>query len=582
MIRRIKLKNYKQFTGYSISCKPNNIFVGPNNSGKSSILDALRVCSDVLRFAARRRPELASQEGEGVFATFSMDRNSISIPIENVCRNYADEDAEIEITHENGSKLRILLHHDRPLRASLLTTQRPPRTIRQFQTCFPLDIIVVPTLGPLDENELYVQDETVQRNQHTRLARRNFRNIWLRRSQEEFRQFTNLIAESWPGLDVQKPTHIGGMSNLLEMKYKEHRIPREVYWAGFGFQVWMQMITQLMRGGENSILVLDEPDVYLHADLQHKLLDYVNERFSQTFLATHSTELINEASPGDILSVESNKPSAKRISTETDFRHIYSYLGSSDNAEFARMARAKRVVFFEGKDRRLFKKLAKKASFDNLLSDPDTVYLQSGGFEQWRRVKDLNWTLESMFNMTVKIAAIFDRDYRSDEQIEEFLSTMNSETLRTKVLSRKEIENYGLERATLFRLISKRAHEREVSLTESDINEIINPIFESMKPHVSSQLAAKKLVYAKSSSPHLDESTILSGAFADFESAWTDESERLKIIPGKDFISALSSALQSACGISISPTQLINEMRLSEMAPDLTEMISDIDTFLTD
>jgi hypothetical protein len=47
------------------------------------------------------------------------------------------------------------------------------------------------------------------------------------------------------------------------MYYTEDRITREVQWAGFGFQVWMQIQTHLSRGDANSILVIDEPDIYL-------------------------------------------------------------------------------------------------------------------------------------------------------------------------------------------------------------------------------------------------------------------------------------------------------------------------------
>jgi predicted ATP-dependent endonuclease of OLD family len=42
-IHSIKLTNFKRFESFYFSARAANVLVGPNNSGKSSILDALRV-----------------------------------------------------------------------------------------------------------------------------------------------------------------------------------------------------------------------------------------------------------------------------------------------------------------------------------------------------------------------------------------------------------------------------------------------------------------------------------------------------------------------------------------------------------
>jgi hypothetical protein len=100
----------------------------------------------------------------------------------------------------------------------------------------------------------------VQRNKFTRLASRSFRNILLRMESEEFEEFADSISENWPELRIGKPSMPDYSTKELVMNYEENRIPREVYWSGFGFQVWMQMMLQIRRCGENSILVLDEPE----------------------------------------------------------------------------------------------------------------------------------------------------------------------------------------------------------------------------------------------------------------------------------------------------------------------------------
>ena len=55
-IRRIDFSNFKALGSYSFSLGEVNILVGPNNSGKSTIIGALRTLDAALRFARTRPP----------------------------------------------------------------------------------------------------------------------------------------------------------------------------------------------------------------------------------------------------------------------------------------------------------------------------------------------------------------------------------------------------------------------------------------------------------------------------------------------------------------------------------------------
>jgi recombinational DNA repair ATPase RecF len=65
--KKIEVKNFKKFDRYSVTCGGLNILTGPNNAGKSTILDALRIASDVLKFASYRKPAPISCNGDIVF-----------------------------------------------------------------------------------------------------------------------------------------------------------------------------------------------------------------------------------------------------------------------------------------------------------------------------------------------------------------------------------------------------------------------------------------------------------------------------------------------------------------------------------
>ena len=70
---------------------------------------------------------------------------------------------------------------------------------------------------------------------------------------------------------------------LLHMFCPEERIPREIFWSGFGFQVWCQMLTHLIQSSESSLFLIDEPDIYLHSDLQDSCSAFC-EIWGQIFL----------------------------------------------------------------------------------------------------------------------------------------------------------------------------------------------------------------------------------------------------------------------------------------------------------
>ena len=79
------------------------------------------------------------------------------------------------------------------------------------------------------------------------------------------------------------------------MYFSEERLDREMYWSGFGFQIWCQLLTHISRASTSTILAIDEPEIYLHPDVQRQLLTIIRKLDADVILATHSVEIIGEA-----------------------------------------------------------------------------------------------------------------------------------------------------------------------------------------------------------------------------------------------------------------------------------------------
>lgn len=575
MLTNLTLSNFKKFESFRINFTETNVIVGPNNAGKSSVLDALRVLSDFLKYAARRSPKRESQGKYGVCATYYISNHMLSIPIENVTRNYSDEVAVISAKLDNKSIFRIELSPHHSPKGFLIIDGEPPKTIAAFLKQFPCKITIVPTLSPFEENEILISDKRINEIRHTRLASRNFRNIWYRESEENFSEFETSICSVWSKIRIKPPEMFSSDGkNYLQMFYREGPSEREIYWAGFGFQVWLQTISQIIFSDTNDFLVLDEPDVYLHPDLQKKLIDFASQRFKQIAVATHSTEIINHVDSKSIKMIDSTFSSAKSITSSNTYNKLFAYLGASENAEFAKLSKARKIVFFEGNDRKILRKFLKKSGLSDVLSDPNILLLKTGGFGGWSKVRDSEWVLQSALGIDVKIFALFDRDYICAEEATMICGRDTSPKVAFHVLEKKEIENYCISLPAIKRLVSKLSDRKGLEIPDETIDKIISQISAESKVTTRALLQTEYQRFtverAKKQKKAIPSAAEMTNDFLEwFDRMWSDIEQRLSHVSGKKFVAELSAYFSQEYGINLSINKILDEMRPSEVDKSL-------------
>lgn len=309
----VDFHKFKTFRSFSLRLRKMNILVGPNNAGKSTVLTAFRILAAGLRRASIKRPQLL-QGPEGQVFGYQIDLESISIAEENIFYNYEDtEVAWVRFRLETGYTL-TLYFPSRGICFLLPYAQgKSFSSPALFQRLFNCPIGFVPILGPVEHKERLYEKRAARLALFNYGAARNFRNIWYHFPQE-FEEFESLLRQTWPSMSIEPPildlTHDHA---VLHMWCPEERVPREIFWSGFGFQVWCQMLTYLLHAKAVSMFLINEPDIYLHSDLQRRLLGILRELGPDILIATHSTEIITEAEIDEILIVNKGRARSTRL-----------------------------------------------------------------------------------------------------------------------------------------------------------------------------------------------------------------------------------------------------------------------------
>jgi predicted ATP-dependent endonuclease of OLD family len=236
-ITQIRFKNFKALKHFHLTLRRNNVLVGSNNSGKSTSLDGVRALAGALRYARRLIPKVVRSDDGHSHAGYEIPDSSIPITLANMQTDYADVDAVIEYQLSNKRWLKLIFPPRGMCRLVLDSEIMEIRSISHFASVYPLDIAVVPTLSPFEEEESLIDEHTLQRWGQSRRSSRMFRNIWHRRSAEEFAIFKTTLENTWPSMSIARPEILSyGNPVQLNMFCKEGRIDREVYWSGFDFR----------------------------------------------------------------------------------------------------------------------------------------------------------------------------------------------------------------------------------------------------------------------------------------------------------------------------------------------------------
>lgn len=569
--KSVVLQNYKAFNHFRIDLREMNVLVGPNNCGKSTILGVFRLLAVALKKANRRKPEIINAP-DGQVGGYHISIDDIPVSAENVHTDLKDVNTTVTFELSNGTQLVLAFPSDG---GCLMYPKNSPAVTSPttFKRHFPLRVEHIPVLGPLDTDEPILTKATVQQGFNTHRASRHLRNYW-HQNPKGFDEFATQLTESWPGMEVFPPELSFADGAVLHMMCTENRMSRELSWAGFGFQVWCQLLTHLTRTKESDLLIVDEPEIYLHADIQRKLLHIMRDVRPAIVLATHSGEIISEAEPNELLLIDKAKKRSRRIQKASQVQVALDVLGSNHNITLTRVARNRRIVFVEGKDPKLIRMFARRMGFGALANGDGITFIPIGGFAGHTRVAAMKFAFERALGEQLSTGLVLDRDYRCDGELDQLRGKLKDTVDFLHIHDRKEIENYLLIPSALGRALSQQC-KKTVGDAENIIRELIAKLAIEMNDAAQAQYISKSLEFWQKTGK--DHSTVIAETTTQFRDRWNSNIETY--VPGKDLMSRINRFSQEEYGVTLSPSRIVLAARENEIGGDMSRLVRVLEEF---
>lgn len=576
MIKQIKLRNFKAFENFTITLKESSLLVGPNSAGKSTILSSLKFAEACLRNAKRVRFSLSRRHDGSWVQGYPIPIKDFELLNESVRHEFRESnETSLELIWQNGCKLWAVWpdnsseEDDIPYFYLLDSLGRIPKTPKQVRDEYS-PIGIIPALTPLEHEEEILTPDYVRKNQASRLSSRHFRNQ-LKILSEDYESWNAFLdfAEPWMGgMEISVPLVQYGPKTSIDVFYTEPGSgkEKELVWAGDGVQIWLQLLLHIYRLKDSPTLVLDEPEVFLHADLQRRLVRLIDSLGIQVVLATHSSEVLAEADSKAIVWIDKSKKSAIRAPRKEGMEILSSALGTAFNLGMAKALRAKGVVFVEGKDLRTLRILAKNLGFTNIVADMELAVVPINGYSHWGSAEAFGWLVKDFLKGSIGSTIILDRDYRTQKQVDAVTDKLAQAGLHCHVWRKKELESY---------LISPAAISRLSGCPRAEVEQAMDAIMADMYGDVFAKINCERQATERTAKNH--EVNITASTLADFAPKWADAEYRRSVCPPKDILSGLNEYLQSSKHKAVSFDALARHIRREEVSDEMVEVLTRID-----
>lgn len=327
MLTRLTIRNFKRFDEVEIELGNPVVFIGPNNSGKTSAMQALALWDIGLkRWNEKRAGKKTPEKRPGVTIN---RRDAVAIPIPDanlLWRQLHVRDIQMVEGRPKTSNVRIDIivegvtenrswqcglefdyaneesFYCRPLR---LTEGKAPERMPVPERAASVRIAFLPPMSGLAATETRLDLGAVNVRIGEGRTAEVLRNLCYRIHQEKPELWNKLVGhiKSLFGAELDSPQYVQERGEIV-MSYQEQKIKLDLSSSGRGLQQTLLLLAY-MYANPGAVLLLDEPDAHLEIlrqrQIYHLLNDAARESGNQVIAASHSEVLLNEAADRDLV-----------------------------------------------------------------------------------------------------------------------------------------------------------------------------------------------------------------------------------------------------------------------------------------
>lgn len=466
MITQLRLRNFKNVADQTYDFTQFDLLVGRNNSGKSTVLQALAIwqyCVDEFH----RSKRTGSKGIQVVLPNFTAlpvpefnllwkDRTDrhwplidgkkkqeyilISIGLQWTLPNGESDSFEVELRYHSPQTIYAI----------------PADGWAKFRDCEQAGalpkIAYVPPFSGLEPTEKWLDLSPIRQQVGKAQPGSVLRNLLLwvcppsdhndRRggkavkNPDDWQELVAII-ERWFSVKIHKPKYDPGKDVYITVEYRQSGKDFDIISAGSGFHQTLTLLA-FFYGYEPTTILLDEPDAHLHVNLQREILDYFKrksqERGIQFLIATHAEEFARGVDASQIMSLLSRAPT--RVKSAPD---VLRAMAEVSNEEITRLMPSPFILYVEGEDdERILRAWAEQCDAQEAMDKVCFKTMGGGGKENMKARADSHFNALKQIIPEIKRLMLFDYDTAE----EAFHPDANNPTLVE--WKRKNIENYLL------------------------------------------------------------------------------------------------------------------------------------------
>jgi len=499
MITELTIKNFKSIANQTYTFSDFDLLVGRNNSGKSTILQALAIwqyCVDEFRRSKR----------SGKTAVQVVLPNFTALPLPEFNLMWTEK-TERKYPQKNGEKKQVFILVEIILKYSkedgtegefgVSLRYATPQSIyakpiegwsefRKRDAAGGLPhIVYVPPFSGLNPTEIWVDDGVVRQNVGKGQPGSVLRNLLFRvidqyetdkegkqvrikpTKIENWKIIQNKVSE-WFGVTLLPPEYEKGVDINIKAKYRNEKGTEfDIIAGGSGFHQALTLLAFYYGYEGITTILFDEPDAHMHVNLQREILNYFRQlKTTQFIIATHAEEFIKGVGPESIYSILKQKP--ERVASTPE---IITALSDVDNMAVVRTQQDPFILYVEGEDdERILNAWAGVLKKENILN---RFYVETLGGTDKKVMKE---KADRHFNGLKKIVPSVKRVVLFDYDTE---NAYHPEPNNPALFEwcRKNIENYLLVPDAWKRAILDARNENENNIFNQPIQNIVDEFF---------------------------------------------------------------------------------------------------------